>query len=446
MIESPRAELERALGLGLATVAALIAITCGSPGGIARSPLVPRGAVPSAPSPAATSAPTPPSASAVPTKPGVRSSLVTHEPNGLALPRFYAALAALEQRERTLPVRVLWLGDSHTAAEYLTGALRARLQARFGAGGPGFVRVGVKSYRHSQVHWSCDGGWKIEPMPPPRRTVFEDGVFGLGGLRAVSDDTHAQAAFELKSGAAHGKLRWQLWYSLGPRASFRVRLGGISTLVNAAQSLPELPGAGFSTLSLDSEPTAKFELFTLAGKARFYGLFVEASESPGLVLDTVGIDGARVATTLAWGEKSFETALQLRAPALVAFAFGTNEAFDGDRMEKYRSQYQALLARVRLGAPDADCLLVGPPDATAPGGTSEPRVAEIDSLQRTVAAELGCGYLSQLQIMGGPGGYDNWLRQWPQLARGDRLHLTPKGYEVMGNALADHLLEAYERR
>jgi len=342
-------------------------------------------------------------------------------------------------------LRIVWLGDSHTAADYLTGALRARLEKRFGVGGPGFVRVGLKPYRHTQVRWSCDGAWKIEPVPPPRRTLFDDGVFGLGGIRAVPDGAPAQASFELTPGSVRGSAHWQIWFSLKEGASFRVTLGGVSQVVSQASRVPELPGAGFASLSLEGLATDKLELLTLGGSPRFYGVTVEGSE-PGIVLDAVGIDGARLATALAWSEASFETALRVRAPSLVALAFGTNEAFDADKIEKYRGQYRDVLSRVRLAAPDADCLVVGPPDAVAVAGGSEPRITELDELQRSIAAELGCGFVSQLKIMGGAGGYSRWARQTPQLARGDRLHLSAKGYEVMANAIGDELLAGYDSR
>jgi lysophospholipase L1-like esterase len=203
-------------------------------------------------------------------------------------------------------------------------------------------------------------------------------------------------------------------------------------------------GSGLTRLSLSSALADKLQLTRLAGAPRFYGLTVEGSE-PGLVLDAVGIDGARLATALAWGEASFEAAVQARSPSLVVFAFGTNEAFDADKVEKYRGQSQDLLARVRKATPDVDCLIVGPPDANAVGGGSEPRVVEIDALQHSVAAELGCGYLSQLEIMGGPGSYTRWANKLPPLARGDRLHLTPKGYEAVADVMAERLLAAYER-
>lgn len=451
MSEPVRAQLERALGVGLSAIAALIALTCGSRGTLEHGPIAPL-VVTAAAVGGGTGVGGASAGGRAVADAGSGTTAGTFAFTGESgagdtskMGRFFRDLAGLEAGTRREMVRIFWLGDSHTAADYLTGALRARLEKRFGVGGPGFVRVGLKPYRHAQVRWACDGPWKIEPVPPPRRTLFDDGVFGLGGMRALPDGAPAQAAFEVSPGSARGRLHWQLWFSLKEGASFRVTLGGVSQVITQESRVTELPGAGFSSLVLDSAVSDKFELLTLAGSPRFYGLTVEGSE-PGVVLDAVGIDGARLATALAWSETSFEAALRARAPALVALAFGTNEAFDADKIEKYRAQYRDLLARVRLAAPATDCLIVGPPDAIAVGGGSEPRITELDALQSSVASELGCGFVSQLQIMGGAGGYSRWARQTPQLARGDRLHLSAKGYEVMANAIADQLFATYDAR
>ncbi|HEY3252977.1 MAG TPA: GDSL-type esterase/lipase family protein [Polyangiaceae bacterium] len=447
MSERVRAQLERALGVGLAAIAALIAVTCGSRGSLQRGPSAPV-LVHAGGASAGTAGGAGMGSGLGLGGGGADAGSGTGTGAGAGtgvMGRFFRDLAGLEGGARREAVRIYWLGDSHTAADYLTGTLRARLEARFGAGGPGFVRVGLKAYRHTQVRWACDGPWRIEPIPLPRRTLFDDGVFGLGGLRAMPDGGPAQASFELTPGSLSGRARWQLWFSLKEGQSFRLTLAGVSQVVTAASRVPELPGAGFSSLALESAASDKLELLTLAGSPRFYGLIAEGSE-PGVVLDTVGIDGARLATALAWSETSFEAALRARRPSLVALAFGTNEAFDADKIEKYRSQYREFLGRVQLAAPDADCLIIGPPDAVAVGGGSEPRVTELDALQRSVAAELGCGFVSQLQLMGGAGGYSRWLRQTPSLARGDRLHLTVKGYEQMANGIADQLLANYEAR
>src|SRR5690606_23466976 len=59
-----------------------------------------------------------------------------------ALARFFEALARLETGQADGPVRIVQLGDSHTAADVLTGTARRALQERFRDGGRGFVAVG----------------------------------------------------------------------------------------------------------------------------------------------------------------------------------------------------------------------------------------------------------------------------------------------------------------
>ena len=56
------------------------------------------------------------------------------------LATFFGGLTELKNGMRKEHVRVLWLGDSHTNADFLSGTVRSALTAGFGDGGPGFVR------------------------------------------------------------------------------------------------------------------------------------------------------------------------------------------------------------------------------------------------------------------------------------------------------------------
>jgi len=93
------------------------------------------------------------------------------------LSTFFGALGELEQGARSSHLRVLWLGDSHTNADFLSGSVRGILRDRFGDGGPGFVRIGTKPYRHEGVKTGRAGPWNVDPDPPARRTPqAEDAV------------------------------------------------------------------------------------------------------------------------------------------------------------------------------------------------------------------------------------------------------------------------------
>src|ERR1700681_1171571 len=64
-------------------------------------------------------------------------------PPARALRPFFVALAGLDQHRARRPLRILQVGDSHTANDGFSGRLRERLQDRFGAAGRGWLPAGV---------------------------------------------------------------------------------------------------------------------------------------------------------------------------------------------------------------------------------------------------------------------------------------------------------------
>jgi lysophospholipase L1-like esterase len=342
-------------------------------------------------------------------------------------------------------VRVLWLGDSHTAADFLTGALRRKLSLRFGPGGPGFVRLGTSPYRHEGVKVVREGRWRLEPEPPSSRSSEGDTAFGIAGLRAIPTDTRARIEARLDARTVKGTVHYQVLFDLPRGASFKLAVGQNRHLIDERTPIARVPGSPIGRLRLEGPASDGLEISSVSGAPRFYGMLAEGND-PGVVLDTSGIDGARVATALAWNADVLAAEVRARPPELFAVAYGTNEAFDNRRAEVIGVELGNLVERLRRGAPNADCLVVGPPDAAAPDLSSLPRVVEIDDALARASARLGCGFFSLRRAMGGDGGFAHWMRATPPLARGDRIHLTPAGYEQLGEALAGALIGAYESR
>ena len=88
----------------------------------------------------------------------------------LDLPGFYGALESLDTKARPDSVRVAWFGDSHTAADFLTGEVRHALQQRFGNGGPGFVHVGLSHTRPSHRNSRNSANRRASAGSPSRST------------------------------------------------------------------------------------------------------------------------------------------------------------------------------------------------------------------------------------------------------------------------------------
>ncbi|MCA9645158.1 MAG: hypothetical protein H6718_25105 [Polyangiaceae bacterium] len=346
------------------------------------------------------------------------------------LGRFQAALRELKDGKRKRSIRVTWLGDSHTAADFWTDAVRQRLNAEAAPGGPGFVYLGLDPYRHSGFSISRDGDWQHIPGAPSTSSKTADGVFGIGGVRTSFGSGDAKLTLTPRSGTLKGTARWTLYFRMPDgKTRFRVKLGDKSKTVKAKhvgqieRSLLE----GSASESLVIEPGS--------GRPELFGAVLEGS-GPGVVLDTLGINGARVATALAWEEGAFVELLKQREPDLVILAYGTNEAGANYAVEKYRPQFESLMKRVRRAAPETSCALFGPTDWVK----NEERVMAIDQLERSVATSLGCAYFSVFDAMGGKGSITRWAKQSPPLAAPDHIHLTPKGYQKLGDATADFLL------
>jgi lysophospholipase L1-like esterase len=123
-------------------------------------------------------------------------------------------------------------------------------------------------------------------------------------------------------------------------------------------------------------------------------------------------------------------------------AYGTNEAFDALRVERYQAQLAELLRRLRRGAPAASCLVLGPTDAPLAEG-SVPRVAEVAAALERGAVQQGCSFASLQQLMGGEGSFARGMKAKEKLCQNDKLHLTPRGYQELGRALGKALLDAY---
>ncbi len=365
------------------------------------------------------------------------------EPEPTDLPRrplprlesFYGALSRLVAGQRNEPVRVLWMGDSHTAADFMTHELRLALQNVVGAGGPGFIRLGMDGYRHGEVQFSTSGRWRKEPILPAQRTRVLDGIFGYGGIRTIPFINSSVVA-KVKDKYAR-PMRWTLSYRLGDDSALRVGVGqDIYDLVQGDELAEETP-SGVSYRTFEGE--GEFKVSHLAGKPEIFGAYVETL-APGIVLDTVGINGARAATALAWEAQQFSEAVRLRGIELLVLAYGTNEVFDRTDPARYGEHLTEIVKRVRAVESGVPCWIVAPPDAATDDGRSRTRVALVTEVQRQAAEDAGCAFSSAMELMGGEGSFARWMSMRPSLARSDHVHLTIAGYRQLGQLLAHELL------
>jgi len=171
-------------------------------------------------------------------------------------------------------------------------------------------------------------------------------------------------------------------------------------------------------------------------------------ERPGVIVDTLGINGARARYHLMWEDQLYREHLRRRNPDLVVLAYGTNESGDDQSIALYEAQLRQVVSRVRETVPNASCLLIGPSDRPTrlEDGTYEdrPRTAQLIEAQHRVAVEMGCGFFDLVAFMGGPLSMVTWATTEPAYGSSDHVHFTRTGYERLGNVLLDALLEGFD--
>jgi lysophospholipase L1-like esterase len=367
--------------------------------------------------------------------------------NERALIPFHERLERLATgRDRDGKVRVLVYGASHTQGDVFTSYLRYYLQSRFGNGGVGFVPLAKLNAWHRLLGFTIEEeGFKLQHS---QRNYPEHGYLGLLGAASIghardakvritpknqTDPELAASEYELSYGADKGAGDLILLVNDVPQMQL---LGKANTIEDRFFRFRMTPGWH----DIQVRPAGN-------GPARVYGVTIERPE-PGVVIDTLGIGGARAASILDWNEGAWAAQVKHRDPALYILAFGTNEAVAAKESDDvYRAKLEQVLERFERALPGVSCLLVGPfdfPVETPQGYIPRTRLLEIIASQREIAAKHGCGFWDGYEFMGGTGSMHQWVLASPPLASPDHIHLNHRGYVRFGMSLADALMRAYD--
>ncbi|HYX31105.1 MAG TPA: GDSL-type esterase/lipase family protein [Pyrinomonadaceae bacterium] len=370
-----------------------------------------------------------------PSLPKQNTRTVIENPSALAI--FFEALSEVRSGRRIEPVRIMHFGDSHVAADILTGEIRQRLQNEFGDGGAGYVVPAnpMATRRRGGVS-GATSGWQIEGIGG---RMERDNIYGLAGINLITN--RANERIWLESQANH----FEMFYVREPGGgSVDVTLDG-ATVLDAPLSLAAHTTAT-EVFSFDSPAAVnhRLEIRTLkAAKTRILGIVAERI-APGVSYDVLGINGARISRIMTWNAATFAAELGQRKPELIVLAYGTNEIADADwNAMSYRRLLKTIIERIRSAAPQAPILLFAPPDrGDLPLAAA--RMPAMIEAQRRVAFEAGVAFWSAFDAMGGSGSMDAWVaRGWGQ---NDRVHLTRQGYHLLADAFCKDLMRAFDER
>lgn len=355
--------------------------------------------------------------------------------NSAALIPFFEQLYRHQRGELAGPLRILHYGDSHTAADEMTGDLRGHFQEKFGDGGSGFSLAGRpwNSYRRLDVRSGSTRGWHSDGLVGRAG----DGVYGLGGVSMSTAKAHEAVYLDVTA------AQFELFYYQQPGGgTLQIYDNGAAT-----EQISTDGEAGPAYYHLDTAGGQhRVEVETLdRGPVRLFGWVAE--NTTGVTYETLGINGAEASIILNWNEETLRSNIERRNPALIVLAYGTNEAGRKDwTLENYREMYSRLIQRLRMDAPTAAILVVGPADRTQKirkaGWQTMEKIDVIAEAQRQAALANGCAFWDTQSKMGGKGSMLTWVAAG--MAQADHVHFTGPGYRMLGDAVFRDVMSQYD--
>lgn len=355
-----------------------------------------------------------------------------------ALVPFFEQLYRQENQLASGPVRVLQYGDSHTAADVWTSAIRTSLQARFGDGGSGFSHAGSpwRGYRRFDVSGKASLRWQSAGLVG-RASLRGDEFQGLSGVSVSTRYPKEWITLQARCSSL------EVFYLQQPGGG-RFLLYDNGELV-AEHSTDGEYGPGILQIPAMADGDHEFRIVTLdAAPVRLFGWVTE--HGAGVTYEPLGINGAQASIGARWDPSLFAAYVARRDPSLIVVAYGTNEA--GHTIwnyDSYYAEFDALLKRIRAASPTASILVVGPPDRLSylrkRGWTRAPRLDLVIQAQRDAAQANRAAFWDTHARMGGEGSMRTWVQAG--LAGRDHVHFSSAGYRRLGETLYQDLMVQY---
>jgi lysophospholipase L1-like esterase len=365
------------------------------------------------------------------------------DPSGHALDALYTKLSRVDAKEPKTVARIAHFGDSIIVSDFVSGQLRRNLQRRFGDAGHGFVLMANAwpSYFHWDVERYATAGWQVSRIVGP---YADDGWYGLGGVAFRAEKNVLARVGTAKSGTfGQSVSRFVVSYAEEPHGGrFQLRVDGKDVAV--IDTSGSEPKSRFHELSVP-DGAHELELQTLSGESRLFGIVLER-DGPGVVLDALGIQGARIRFLDKEDDAHWAEQLRWRDPDLLIYQFGANESGDGFvySMADFHRTMLDVLAQAKRALPRASCLVVGAMDRAAKQGDEIVSVRVIPALvaeQKKAALENGCAYFDTYRAMGGKGSMPLWVKRG--LGQADLTHPSGAGAERLANWIYGALMRGY---
>ncbi len=340
-------------------------------------------------------------------------------------------------------VRLAAFGDSLIMGDQVVGALRRRLQDKFGNAGPGFFMPAKPARWYSVAGAVVYGseGWKVHRITEPH---IGDRLYGYGAqtfvASAAGEDSHIECDSRCPWDDITSYEVYYLSHEKGGKFTVSVSKGAEAEVdTKSGQKASGYYSAKSAAGPLDIKLASK------DGGVRLFGVVAE-NDKPGAVLDSLGILGATAVGMNQNDSDHFAEQIRHRSVDLAILFFGTNESEARIVDDAYKKGYKRFIETIRKGNPNISILMVSPPargQKTASGVTLRPNIEKLVRLQEEIARENGCAFWSAFDAMGGKDGPQLWFEHKPAFLGNDLTHFTKAGATHMGKIIYASLVRSY---
>lgn len=366
--------------------------------------------------------------------------------NAEALSPLSAKLAQLRRYPGSDSVLIVQIGDSHSAADNISGAWRERLQHRYGNGGRGLMPPGVvyPGYSPRQVALKQSPGWVLrsyldQSLPEPSASVF-----GITGYQLIAERPEATLRYTADAINRFDQIDvCALMQPDGGVFSIQTESASASFTLKSASTAVQCFGLGTPL------PVGEFTLSVQSGAVTLTSISMRQSAG-GVVLSNMGVVGAQVKHFSRTDHLAVSAELMHYRPDLLVFEFGTNDGFSKDLSEaEFEATLRTQITRLQTLAPGVPLLILGAPEAarrgSAFGGWSIPnKLALLRKIQKRVAIEAGAAFWDWSERLGGSDYVKAWAEASPAKMTADRVHYTKVGAAEVARMLDEDITAAID--
>ncbi len=328
-------------------------------------------------------------------------------------------------------VHIMQIGDSHTAGEVMTDAMRQSIQSKLGNGGTGYAmpmwfsgqRMALISYDNQNF------------TPISSRTDTSES-YTLGGMIARPAATGATLTLKPKSSQTRQRFVVSIKQApsdggfMGIDAEGR-RFNLQAPIKNNTWQLAQISATLPFTITADN-----------AYGSSIGGWWGVNEAGGGAVISALGINGAQINYWNRWQSSAWQNELAALRPHLIILEYGTNEAHSGTDSSSMSSTYNRLIADIRKASPNTAIMIMTASDSLKNSagqcGTRPSQLNDIQQAQRQIAQSNRTLLWDWASYMGGNCSMKSWMNQG--LAAKDGIHFTHAGYQKIGFAVAEDIL------